>query len=85
MTRWLRPVYRAEWVPAGFAGSVALDLRIDPQGRPVDIAVVQTSGSARLDETVLQAAPSWRFAWPPSKYPPDEMWARIEVRFNGPQ
>ena len=85
MIRWLRPVYQAEWATAGIAGSLLLDLRIDPQGRPVGIVVVQPSGSARLDETVLQAAPSWRFAWPPSKYPPDALWAGIEVRFHGPQ
>lgn len=84
MTRWLRPVYPAEWAAAGVRESLVLELRIDSQGRPVDIAVLQPSGSARLDLTVLQAAPSWRFAWPPSKYPPDAMWARIEVRFNGP-
>jgi TonB family protein len=83
MTRWLRPEYAAEWAGAGIVDSLVLDLRIDPQGRPVDIRVVQPSGSPRLDQSVLQAAPQWRFAWPPSRSPPDAMWARIELRFNG--
>jgi TonB family protein len=84
MTRWLRPEYPAAWASTGVQASLVLDLKIDPQGRPDDILVVQRSGSPKLDDTVLHAASLWRFAWPPSKSPPDAMWARIELRFNGP-
>jgi protein TonB len=83
MSRWLRPEYPAEWAGAGVEGRLLLNLRIEPQGRPVEILVEQRSGSPELDEAVLHAAPSWRFAWPPSKSAPEAVWARIELRFNG--
>jgi TonB family protein len=83
MARWFRPVYYPiECTLPGLQGSVVLDLLIDPNGRPVEIKVAQSSGSLQLDGAALHAAGLWRFAPPLWKSQPVEVWGRIELRFN---
>ena len=51
-------------------------------GQPLETTVVQRSGSPELDESALRAASLLRFAPPPSKSQPVEIWAQVELRFN---
>jgi TonB family protein len=82
MVRWLRPQYPSDWAAAGMSGTVVLDLLIDADGRPVEITVTQSSGSAQLDHAAQRAADDWRFAPPRWKSGPVEVWGRLEVRFR---
>jgi len=83
MVRWLRPVYASTHCGMFRAhGPLVLDLRIEPDGQPVEIKIAQGSGSPQLDKAVLHAAGLWRFAPPEWKSQPMEVWGRIELQFN---
>ncbi|MFZ0007499.1 MAG: energy transducer TonB [Steroidobacteraceae bacterium] len=83
MVVWLRPKYSIDWALAGMEGPVLLDLLIDPHGEPIKVAVARGSGSPELDEAALRAAGSWRFAPPRWNSQPVEVWARVELRYDG--
>jgi periplasmic protein TonB len=58
----VEPVYPASSRRAGEEGTVTFRVLVDPNGRPTDIAVSQSSGHARLDQAAMEAIKKWRFA-----------------------
>lgn len=82
MISWLRPVYPIDSALTDMEGSALLDLRIDPQGRPIQVTMVRSSGAPDLDAAAVRAAHFWRFAPPLSKGRPIEVLAHLELRFH---
>ena len=82
MIRWLRPLYPVESAVTDMEGSALLDLQIDAQGRPIQVAVARTSGASGLDAAALRAAHFWRFAPPVWKAHAVPVQARVELRFH---
>jgi protein TonB len=80
--RWVRPAYPAEWAQAGKEGSVVLSVHIDNRGRPVEVAIARSSGTAELDKSALTAVHNWTFTPPLRNSRPVSVWAEVELRFN---
>ncbi len=59
--RNLPPHYPAAAAQSGAEGTVQLVARIAPNGLPLSVGVVQTSGNADLDEEARRAVLLWRF------------------------
>lgn len=55
------PRYPIEAMRRGDAGTVVLQVAVDPEGRPVSIDVSQRSGSRELDRAAVEAVSRWRF------------------------
>lgn len=82
LIRWVRPVYPIESALTNMEGSALLDLRIDPEGRPIQISIARSSGAPALDAAALEAVQRWRFAPPRWKGRPLEVQARVELKFH---
>jgi periplasmic protein TonB len=80
--RWVRPAYPAEWAHAGKHGSVVLSVHIDDRGRPVEVAIARSAGTAELDESAVTAVRNWTFTPPLRNSRPVSAWAEIELQFN---
>lgn len=50
------PIYPADAVDSGIQGLVVVEARINGLGRPVSVRVIQSSGSASLDQAAIAAA-----------------------------
>ena len=57
----LKPVYPAESIEAGEHGVVGISVSVDANGKAVDVRVVKSSGSSRLDRSARQAVQRHRF------------------------
>ena len=55
------PVYPLTARRQGLQGTAMVRARFDAQGRPEDVAVVASSGSASLDDAAREAVRRWRF------------------------
>ncbi len=55
------PLYPQEARVAGREGKVRLKVLISENGRVIDVALLQSSGATRLDETAIAALYTWRF------------------------
>lgn len=55
------PTYPPASRRAGEQGTVRLKVLVDTNGRPSNVAVAQSSGSARLDQAAMDAVRKWRF------------------------
>jgi periplasmic protein TonB len=56
------PPYPAQSRRAGEEGTVTVRVLVDPNGRPSDVSVAQSSGHPRLDQAAMEAIKKWRFA-----------------------
>ncbi len=56
-----QPVYPAQSRRLGEQGEVRLKVRVDVQGMPAGIEILESSGSARLDQAAVQAVEAARF------------------------
>ncbi|SEL90723.1 outer membrane transport energization protein TonB [Pseudoxanthomonas sp. GM95] len=61
MAGMAQPKYPPSALRAGAAGTVTLDVQVDPQGEPSQISIAQRSGNRDLDRAALKAASDWRF------------------------
>ena len=57
----LPPVYPDEARKRGIQGTVGMTIRIGVDGKPLDIAIETSSGSAALDNAARQAVRRWHF------------------------
>jgi protein TonB len=55
------PNYPEEAVDGGIEGTVILEARVSATGHPISLRVLQTSGSAALDEAAQLAVSNWEF------------------------
>ncbi|MCA3396756.1 MAG: energy transducer TonB, partial [Roseomonas sp.] len=56
-----RPAYPEASRRRGEEGVVRVELRVDPNGRVVDVRVLESSGFNALDAAALEAVRDWRF------------------------
>lgn len=65
-------------------GTVLLEVRVDAQGHPAQIAIANSSGADLLDEAAVAAVRRWRFV--PARLGPDAVAGsvRVPVRFRLP-
>ena len=80
--RWVRPAYPAEWAQTGKEGSVVLSVHVNNRGRPVEVTIARSSGTAELDESALTAVRNWTFTPPLHDSTRVSAWAEVELRFN---
>lgn len=66
----------------GEEGSVLLGTRVDVRGRPVEVAVLRSSGFFALDAAAEKAVKGARFAPPGSGAPPESYRAELTIRFQ---
>lgn len=55
------PDYPAEAKRLGLQGDVLLQVTVSPEGRPTDVAVLESSGWALLDDAAIETVRRWRF------------------------
>jgi TonB family protein len=77
----VEPEYSEAALKAGIQGAVLLDLVIDQQGLPQDIAVLSPLGFG-LDERALQSVSQWRFKPATKDGEPVKVQAQVEVNFR---
>jgi protein TonB len=72
-----RPAYPRAARQRGMQGVVVLAVEVDSQGRPVAVAVKQSSGFGLLDEAAMTSVKGWRFA--PARRGNDAVQAMVDV------
>lgn len=80
--QWNPPQYPLAWARAGDEGSVFLDVRIDPEGKPTEVKLTRSSASPRLEKLAQDVVGSWQFTAPTWGSAAVSGWAEVEVRFN---
>jgi protein TonB len=83
------PLYALNPAPAyptvarrrNYQGTVFLNVRVDRQGRAVEVEVQQSSGYAVLDQSAVKSVRQWRFEPARRAGQPIDMWVRVPVRF----
>lgn len=63
-------------------GLVLLRVRVASDGRPVEIAVENSSRHPRLDQAAERAVATWRFVPARLGREPVEAWVRVPINFN---
>lgn len=77
------PDYPIAAARAGIAGTVLLKVLVDTQGKPVEVAVAQSSGSRLLDDAARRhVLAAWRFHPALRAGRAIEAWALVPVRFS---
>jgi protein TonB len=59
----------------GLEGVVRLSVRIDGEGRPVDVKLAESSGRWDFDASAMEAVAKWRFA-------PGKEWIEVTIEFK---
>ncbi len=77
----VEPEYSEAALKAGIQGTILLDLVIDEQGLPQDVAVLSPLGFG-LDEQALRAVSNWRFKPATKDGNPVKFQAQVEVNFR---
>jgi len=65
-----------------YEGTVILDVFVDPQGRPLQVKLRQSSGYSVLDQSAAATVRRWRFEPARRGAQAIEMWVRVPVRFE---
>jgi periplasmic protein TonB len=65
-----------------YEGTVMLDVFVDPQGRPLQVKLHQSSGYSMLDQSAAATVRRWRFEPARRGAQAIEMWVRVPVRFE---
>jgi protein TonB len=71
------PVYPDKARRAALTGTVLLSVEIDESGRPLSVAVRNSSGHELLDQTAMRAVRKWRFE--PARSRGKNIGARLEI------
>jgi len=78
-----QPAYPMSAIRAGEEGKLALQVLVGPDGRVVEVKVVQSSGSARLDQAAMSEARSrWRLRPATRDGVPFAQWLTLGVVFR---
>ncbi len=73
--RRVPPVYPMAARKLGLEGVVRLSVRIDGEGRPVDVKLAESSGRWDFDASAMEAVAKWRFA-------PGKEWIEVTIEFK---
>jgi periplasmic protein TonB len=77
------PAYPIQAMRAGVQGTVMLKVLVDPNGKPVEVLVAQSSGSHLLDAAARRHVfAAWRFHPAMRDGHAIEAWAMVPIRFD---
>jgi protein TonB len=79
---WTDPVYPAQARQQGIEGTVVLKLTVAADGRPTNVTVNRSSGSAALDEAAVEHVRKARFSPALKDGEPVAMTITFRVRFR---
>ena len=82
VTRGTQPAYPPASRRMGEEGVVALAVRVDERGRPVEVRVQQSSGFPRLDPAAVEGLRQWRFKAAMRDGAATTAWTSVRVRFR---
>lgn len=74
------PAYPAAALRRGDSGTVVIQVVVDTRGAPLDVKVIQRSGSRDLDRAALEAVRDWRFQ--PAQSNGQPMQGTLEIPFD---
>ena len=75
------PQYPPEAKRRGQEGTTQALMRVDEDGRVVEVKVIASSGSRRLDDAAVSAFRQWKFASVPKGTAPEGSWIQTSHRF----
>ncbi len=82
VTRSEQPAYPPASRRIGEEGVVALAVRVDERGRPIEVRVQQSSGFPRLDQAAVEGLRQWRFKAALRDGAAIVAWTSVRVRFR---
>ena len=81
-TSRVEPTYPSASRRAGEEGTVRLKVLVDEKGRPRDVTLANSSGSARLDQAAMDAVRRWRFVAATDGTNPIAAWTQVAITFR---
>ncbi|MEJ1095740.1 MULTISPECIES: energy transducer TonB [unclassified Pseudoxanthomonas] len=79
------PDYPFELACAGVGGTTTLSVTIGVEGKPTQVALVQSSGNQALDETAQQRVKTWKFRPATANGQPTPKTIQVPVNFKPPE
>ena len=79
-----KPDYPLELLCAGIGGVSTLKVLVGPQGKPVEVTLIGSSGQAALDEAAKKVIPSWVFEAATRNGQPVGQSIQVPVKFTPP-
>lgn len=77
-----RPGYPAVAIRRGYEGSVLLNVRVLPNGRPEEVTVFKSSGHKVLDNAALKAVKKWKFVPAQRGFKAVSSWVKVPIEFR---
>ena len=77
-----RPPYPPAAFQARIEGRVILKIHVMPDGKPAEIQLLQTSGSAQLDKSALDTVARWELQPASKNGEPIDQWVEIPINFR---
>ncbi|WP_368563705.1 energy transducer TonB [Pseudoxanthomonas sp. UTMC 1351] len=79
------PDYPFELACAGVGGTTSLSVTIGVEGKPTQVALVQSSGNQALDEAAQQRVQTWKFRPATANGRPTPATIQVPVNFKPPE
>ena len=77
-----RPGYPAVAIRRGYEGSVLLNVRVLPNGKPEEVTVFKSSGYKVLDNAALKAVKKWKFVPAQRGFKAVSSWVKVPIEFR---
>ena len=77
-----RPPYPAVAIRRGYEGSVLLNVRVLPNGKPEEVSVFRSSGYKVLDKAALRAVKKWKFVPAQRGFKAVSSWVKVPIEFR---
>ena len=77
-----RPGYPAVAIRRGYEGSVLLNVRVLPNGKPEEVTIFRSSGHKVLDNAALKAVKKWKFVPAQRGFKAVSSWVKVPIEFR---
>ena len=77
-----RPSYPTRAIMRGYEGSVLLNVRVLPNGKPDEVTVFKSSGYKILDKAALAAVKKWKFQPAQRGFKAVSSWVKVPIEFR---
>ena len=77
-----RPGYPAVAIRRGYEGSVLLNVRVLPNGKPEEVTIFRSSGHKVLDKAALKAVKRWKFVPAQRGFKAVSSWVKVPIEFR---
>lgn len=77
-----RPGYPAVAIRRGYEGSVLLNVRVLPNGKPEEVTIFRSSGHKVLDNAALKAVRKWKFVPAQRGFKAVSSWVKVPIEFR---